>query len=74
MPYNWLRVGVLAVLIGLDFSLSIYQRYFSDNQENISYTGHFSGFMMGLTLGTFVLKVSYFTDHVGSTPATVSFL
>eukprot|EP00041_Stephanoeca_diplocostata_P004400 m.44462 g.44462 ORF g.44462 m.44462 type:complete len:365 (-) comp15095_c0_seq1:164-1258(-) len=45
----------LFVLIALDFGNSVYQRYKNEG-TGVSYAGHFGGFIMGMTLGTYMLK------------------
>ena len=37
-------------------ALSIYQRYYSEERGTVSYTGHFTGALMGLTMGTVILR------------------
>eukprot|EP00045_Choanoeca_perplexa_P004632 m.39473 g.39473 ORF g.39473 m.39473 type:complete len:364 (+) comp12677_c0_seq1:86-1177(+) len=56
MPFRWVRATVLGVLVTMDLSISLYTRYNSDSGSNVSYTGHFAGFIMGCTLGTRILK------------------
>eukprot|EP00730_Choanoeca_flexa_P019327 TRINITY_DN9434_c0_g1_i3.p1 TRINITY_DN9434_c0_g1~~TRINITY_DN9434_c0_g1_i3.p1 ORF type:complete len:366 (+),score=62.37 TRINITY_DN9434_c0_g1_i3:86-1183(+) len=56
MPFRWVRASILGVLVIMDLSISLYNRYNSSDETNVSYTGHFAGFVMGCTLGTRILK------------------
>eukprot|EP00049_Salpingoeca_infusionum_P016672 m.342869 g.342869 ORF g.342869 m.342869 type:complete len:388 (+) comp16127_c4_seq1:68-1231(+) len=59
MPFRWVRLAVLTVLVVTDLGLSISNYIKSKNDPTtigVSYAGHLAGFMMGCTLGTMLLK------------------
>ncbi|KAK6052690.1 peptidase, S54 family [Cooperia oncophora] len=56
MEFNWIRALVLAVLIGTDTGVSVYQRYFVDKVDRVSYVSHIGGFVAGVLLGVVVLR------------------
>lgn len=76
MPFKWIRLALLVILITLDFTLSIYQRYVNNSTKGkISYTGHISGFSMGLLLGSFVLRnlwVEWYEKYIRYTGLTIA--
>lgn len=55
LSYNWVIAVMLGSMCSMDFAYSCYQRYGLHN-DSVSYTAHFCGFLMGCTLGTYVLK------------------
>lgn len=55
IDYNVIRALFLGSLLIADLVNSLYQRYYIQN-ESVSYTGHFSGFLAGMTLGVYILK------------------
>ncbi|VDP03465.1 unnamed protein product [Heligmosomoides polygyrus] len=56
MEFNWVRAIVLVILIGSDTGVSVYQRYFVDRVDRISYVSHIGGFVAGVLLGVVVLR------------------
>ena len=40
MPYKWIRLAFLVIFCGLELALTIYQRYFSNVKQHVSYAGH----------------------------------
>eukprot|EP00053_Salpingoeca_punica_P007223 m.66503 g.66503 ORF g.66503 m.66503 type:complete len:349 (+) comp14050_c0_seq1:93-1139(+) len=55
MPFREVRAAVLFLLVAADFSVSIYNRYYKDD-TSVSYCGHMAGFVMGCTMGTWILR------------------
>ncbi|WKY00243.1 hypothetical protein Q1695_014805 [Nippostrongylus brasiliensis] len=56
MEFNWARAIILAILIGADTTVSVYQRYFVDRTDRVSYVSHIGGFVAGVLLGVVVLR------------------
>ncbi|PIO63007.1 peptidase, S54 family [Teladorsagia circumcincta] len=56
MEFNWIRAIVLVILIGSDTAVSVYQRYFVDRVDRVSYVSHIGGFVAGVLLGVVILR------------------
>lgn len=56
MKWKWTRLIVLGGLMIADTVNAIVQRSDTDAETTTSYAGHFCGFIMGITFGTYILK------------------
>uniref|UniRef100_A0A7I4YAS0 rhomboid protease n=2 Tax=Haemonchus contortus TaxID=6289 RepID=A0A7I4YAS0_HAECO len=56
MEFNWIRAIILVILIGADTAVSVYQRYFVDRVDRVSYVSHIGGFVAGILLGVVILR------------------
>ncbi|EYC30197.1 hypothetical protein Y032_0005g2505 [Ancylostoma ceylanicum] len=56
MEFNWIRAIVLAILIGSDAGVAVFQRYFVDRTDKVSYVSHIGGFVAGVLLGIVLLR------------------
>ncbi|VDM75682.1 unnamed protein product [Strongylus vulgaris] len=56
MEFNWARALVLAILIGSDAGVAVFQRYFVDRTDKVSYVSHIGGFVAGVLLGIVLLR------------------
>uniref|UniRef100_A0A0N4VYK5 EF-hand domain-containing protein n=1 Tax=Haemonchus placei TaxID=6290 RepID=A0A0N4VYK5_HAEPC len=56
MEFNWIRAIILVILIGSDTAVSVYQRYFVDRVDRVSYVSHIGGFVAGNLLGVVILR------------------
>ncbi|VDM53973.1 unnamed protein product [Angiostrongylus costaricensis] len=56
MEFNWVRAIVLTIMIGSDAAVSIFQRYFVDRTDRVSYVSHIGGFLAGVFLGVVILR------------------
>jgi len=56
---KYLYAGAAFILIAIDNGSTIYQRYFSeaDATQSVSVAGHTGGLLMGLSFGTYILRV-----------------
>ncbi|KAL3120654.1 hypothetical protein niasHT_007946 [Heterodera trifolii] len=56
MQFNWVRASILSTLVTADVVIAVYQRYFSDMSNRVSYVSHIGGFVTGLLLGIVLLR------------------
>ncbi|KJH43022.1 peptidase, S54 family [Dictyocaulus viviparus] len=56
MEFNWIRAIVLSIMVASDAAISLYQRYFVDRTDRVSYVSHIGGFLAGIFLGVVVLR------------------
>ncbi|VDM42667.1 unnamed protein product [Toxocara canis] len=56
MEFAILRAIVLAILISSDVGVAVYQRYYVEVTNKISYVSHIGGFMAGVLMGIIVLR------------------
>uniref|UniRef100_A0A914HTQ6 non-specific serine/threonine protein kinase n=1 Tax=Globodera rostochiensis TaxID=31243 RepID=A0A914HTQ6_GLORO len=56
MQFNWVRASILGTFVSADIVIAVYQRYFSDLPNKVSYVSHIGGFVTGLLLGIVLLR------------------
>jgi rhomboid-related protein 1/2/3 len=56
MELHWVRAGILAIIVGTDVSVAVYQRYWAETINKTSYLSHIGGFIAGFLLGIVLLR------------------
>lgn len=56
MEYNWVSLIFLTAMVGTDFGVAIYNRYYTGlaKENSVSYVSHIGGFLAGKNITKFV--------------------
>ncbi|CAD5212072.1 unnamed protein product [Bursaphelenchus okinawaensis] len=56
MEFNWVRAIIIMIVVTIDCGSALYQRYFVETFNRVSYVSHIGGFIGGLLLGVVLLR------------------
>uniref|UniRef100_A0A7E4W885 EF-hand domain-containing protein n=1 Tax=Panagrellus redivivus TaxID=6233 RepID=A0A7E4W885_PANRE len=56
MPFRWIRLGVFALMVGVDFGHAFYSRFFGEAATKVAVTSHIGGAIAGFLLGIVLLR------------------